>query len=203
MKIYNCSDYGLLAGQTSINGKNTVINNCGQISLAATLGGNYDFKHCTFANYWNNSYRQTPTVLINNYMVIDQENILVSELTKANFSNSIIFGNNNIEFIIEEVESDSNFNFFLEDCLIKFNDYNKDFINNPYYNFFNTLYYRNITKDKDPLFINSSLNKLGINEGSSAINAGNSSTASDVPLDLNGINRTSSPDLGAYQHITF
>ena len=29
-KVYNCSDYGLLARQTSISSKNTVINNCGQ-----------------------------------------------------------------------------------------------------------------------------------------------------------------------------
>ena len=199
-KIFNCSDYGLLARQTSIYGENTVINNCGLISLAVTLGGSYDFKHCTFANYWNNSYRQTPTVLLNNYMVIDQENVLVSELTKANFSNSIIYGSNNIEFIVEEIESDSNFNFFLEDCLIKFDDYNKDFVNNPYYNFFNTLYYKSITKDEAPLFINTSLNKLGINEGSPAINKGNLSTAGDVPNDINGIDRTSAPDLGAYQH---
>ena len=42
-----------------------------------------------------------------------------------------------------------------------------------------------------------------IGEDSAAINQGNSEIANQVPFDLLNNDRTSSPDLGAYQHIIF
>ena len=38
-----------------------------------------------------------------------------------------------------------------------------------------------------------------LDEGSVAIDVGNESVASDVPLDINGINRMSNPDLGCFE----
>lgn len=66
-KIYNSSNFGILGRATSINGENVVINNSGQSSFAGTFGGKYNFTHSTLANYWNTSFRQFPSVLLNNF----------------------------------------------------------------------------------------------------------------------------------------
>jgi len=44
---------------------------------------------------------------------------------------------------------------------------------------------------------------LIIGEESSANNAANPTTANEVPLDILGVDRTISPDIGAYQSIEF
>ena len=66
-QIYNSSNYGILGRNTSIKGENIVINNSGLASFAGTLGGKYNFTHCTIANYWDGSFRQFPSVLLNNF----------------------------------------------------------------------------------------------------------------------------------------
>ncbi len=55
-QIYNSSNFGVLGRATSIKGENVVINNSGQSSFAGTIGGKYNFTHCTITNYWNNSF---------------------------------------------------------------------------------------------------------------------------------------------------
>jgi len=76
-QIYNSSNFGILGRETNIYGENLVINNSGQSSLACTIGGTYNFVHSTFANYWNNSFRQYPSVLINNFFTYNKNNAQV------------------------------------------------------------------------------------------------------------------------------
>ena len=57
--------------------------------------------------------------------------------------------------------------------------------------------------NQDPDFLDTSKNKLMIGDDSAANGQGNSSFASQVPFDILNVSRTASPDLGAYQHITF
>ncbi|MCB0470823.1 MAG: hypothetical protein KDC51_09980, partial [Flavobacteriaceae bacterium] len=58
-----------LGRNTSITGENVVFNNAGQSSLAGTLGGRYNFTHCTIGNYWDTSFRQYPSLLLNNFVL--------------------------------------------------------------------------------------------------------------------------------------
>ena len=99
-EIKNHSNFGLYGRETSIVGKNLVIGNAGEASLACTIGGNYNFTHSTFANYWTNGIRSLQTVYINNYYTYNNSNgqeITESrDLVAANFTNCIIDGNNNI-----------------------------------------------------------------------------------------------------------
>ena len=67
-QIYNSSNFGILGRNTSIRAENLVINNSGQSSFAATLGGKYNVTHSTIGNYWTNSSRQLPALLINNFL---------------------------------------------------------------------------------------------------------------------------------------
>ena len=89
---------------------NIVINTAGVATLACTLGGNYDFKHCTFNNNWGSS-KQT-AVLIDNYYTDGTTNQQVPfDLTKASFSNCIIYGSNSYELTINKATDTSN-NFY-------------------------------------------------------------------------------------------
>lgn len=199
-KIYNSSNFGILGRGTSIRAENLVINNSGQSSFAGTLGGKYNFTHCTLTNYWNSSFRQFPSVLINNFAVGENE-IFVYDLTEANFNNCIIYGNDNPEILIER-ETGTEFNFKFTNCLIRFEDSNGTF-NQPEYDFGNASLYENNIFNQDPNFLDTETNQMIIGEESAAINQGNSIFANQVPFDILNVDRTTSPDLGAFQHIIF
>lgn len=200
-QIYNSGVYGILGRATSIRGENVVINNSGLSSFAGILGGKYNFTHCTIVNYWNNSFRQFPSVYLNNFLVVDEETTVINDLTEANFSNCIIYGNDNPEIIFEK-EDGTDFNFKFTNCLIRFDDTNNSFTQ-PEYDFSNTALYEGNIFNEDPKFFNTEMNQLIISEESAAINQGDSGFANQVPNDILNIDRTSSPDLGAYQHIIF
>ncbi|MDD7888250.1 hypothetical protein [Flavivirga sp. 57AJ16] len=202
-QIYNSSNYGILGRNTSITGENIVINNTGLSSFAGTLGGKYHFTHSTIANYWNNGFRQFPAVLLNNFVLDEDNNATIADLTQANFNNCIIYGNDNPEILLDEIEDDAVvFNFKFTNCLIRFEDNNNRFTG-PNYDLSDTNHYEGNIFNEDPNFKDTSLNQLIIGDESAAINKGLPTFATQVPFDILNVNRTGSPDLGAYQHITF
>ncbi|AUS04011.1 right-handed parallel beta-helix repeat-containing protein [Pseudotamlana carrageenivorans] len=202
-QIYNSSSYGILGRNSSIKAENVVINNSGLSSFAGVIGGKYNFIHCTIANYWDSSFRQFPSLLLNNYTVDEDDNVIVTDLTEANFSNCIIYGDENIEILTDEVEADQvAFNFKFTNCLIRFDDYNDSF-DGPNYDFTNTDHYVNVILNNDPDFKDPFLNELIIGDESAAIDEGDIGYALRVPTDILNTNRTMTPDLGAYQHVTF
>lgn len=202
-QIYNTSAFGLLGRNTSISAENVIINNAGQSSFAGTIGGKYNFTHCTLVNYWENSFRQFPSVLLNNFTVDEDLNAVLADLAEANFNNCIIYGNDNPEILLDEIEDDAiSFNFKFTNCLIRFEDNNNNFTG-PNYDFNDTSKYDGIIFNLDPDFFNPNLNQLFIGEESAAINQGNPTFASQIPFDILNVNRISAPDLGAYQHISF
>ena len=205
-EIFNHSNFGVLARETSILGENVVIGNAGEASLACIIGGSYNFTHSTFANFWNNGIRSYPTVLINNFFTFTnasgQEIIETRDLIAANFTNCIIDGNNNIEFLPDRVDG-SLFNFKVANSLIKFIDVNNTFLGISEVDFNDAGFYENILLNGVSNFRNKSLNDFIIGQNSQAINFGNSLGASLVPLDIREIARSLNPDAGAYQHIDF
>lgn len=202
-QIYNSSSFGLLGRSTSIAGENVVINNSGLSSFAGTLGGKYNFTHSTIANYWSNGFRQFPSVLLNNFVLDEDNNATIADLTEANFNNCIIYGNDNPEILLDEIEDDAVvFNFKFTNCLIRFEDTNNNFTG-ANYDLNDTNHFEGNVFNQDPNFLDSELNMLVIGDESAANNMGLSTFASQVPFDILNVNRTTSPDLGAYQHITF
>lgn len=204
-QIYNSSNFGILGRETNIKGENLVINNSGEASLACIIGGTYNFTHATFANYWNGSLRQFPTVLINNYFTYsenDQITVETRNLHAANFTNCIIDGNSNIELIIDKVEG-SIFNYYFKNNLIRFNDYNNSYTNIPEYNFEDTSHYINNIFNGYSDFKSPSTNELIIGQKSEGIKKSDPQGSSEVPYDILEILRSSPADIGAYQHIIF
>jgi hypothetical protein len=201
-QIYNSSTFGVLGRRTSITANNLVINNSGQASFAATFGGKYNVTHSTIANYWSNSFRQFPALLINNFRET-ADAIEITDLTEANFSNCIIYGNDDTEFLLDELEDPAVvFNFKFTNCLTRFPVNNPNFSGNNYMYSDNTKY-DGVIFNQDPLFLDSSNNQLIINSTSPAVNQGNTTIASQVPNDILNNDRTTSPDLGAYQNDAF
>lgn len=195
-QIYNAATVGLLARTGHVDAENFVVNNCGQASVNLSFGGKYNFRHSTIANYWNNSFRQFPALLIENN-IQTADGILLADLEEANFSNCIIYGSENIELILNRAEG-ADFNFNFENSLIRFNDFNANFSDNPLYDFENELFYNANVFNEDPLFFNRNANNLKIQLESGAASIGNDDTSNLVPLDLLGNARMSPTDAGAY-----
>jgi hypothetical protein len=137
---------------------------------------------------------------LNNFYIDSDDNEFINNLFDVDITNSIIDGNQNIEFLIEKL-GDTNLDYKLNNSLIKFNDINDYFDNNPIYDFSNNLHYENLFKNLSPGFINAVDNDLRINQNSEIIGLGSHEFATQTPFDILNNNRTDSPDLGAYQHI--
>jgi len=200
-QIYNSSAFGILATASSITAENVVINNSGQSSFAGTGGGRYNFTHCTLANYWNSGFRQFPSVLLTNYVTNAEGNDIGNHLSEANFNNCIIYGNDNPEVNFDELNG-FDFNFKFTNCLIRFQNASGNFIGENY-NFGNQELYSACIFNQDPDFKSPFENLMIIGDASAANGNGNSVFAQQVQRDILNEDRTASPDLGAYQHITF
>ncbi len=186
--IENMTGAGILTRYYLIEGENCLIANCGQYALALTMGGNYDFKHTTIANYWNFGYRQTASVVLNNYAQDEQGQIYAYPLT-ANFANCIIYGNRDEEISLDENDGEQ-FVYKYENCLLK-----------TALDMTNQEKYISCLKNEDPLFKDFEVLNFELDSLSPAKNVGSLQIATTVPLDLKGTLRTESPDLGAYEWI--
>ncbi len=94
------------------------------------------------------------------------------------------------------------FNFKFTNCLIRFDDTNDNFIG-ANYDFNDTSKYEGNIFNQDPNFKDVDLNELIIRDDSTSNGQGLASFATQVPFDILNVNRTSSVDFIAYQHITF
>lgn len=198
VQVYNCTNYGILAKTATINGSNMVINNCGQAGLACSLGGDYNFKHCTFSNYWPRP-NQIPVSIDNG------DGSAPFALTNARFDNCIIYGSGNYAIALKK-EGSGAFPYTFNHCLIKFFDYGQ-FETDPLYPIANTTDYpgcliaKNSTTNK-PEFKNVSKNKFII--GSTSAAKGNADwSVSNGTYDILNKVRTNPSDIGAYNFVVF
>ena len=198
-QIYNCSNVGILARNGNIEGKNVVVNNCGQTSFAGNFGGSYEFIHCTFANYWPTP-NQTAVLLSN-----ENNGTTTTTLTKANFKNCIIHTSSNFGIVLKK--SNENFSYKFDHSLIKFADFSNQFTNNHLYDFSNTNLYKNCiiatnSTVNNPDFKDARNNELIIGEDSAARGTADF-TYSSGTSDILNQSRSNPSDMGAYKWTTF
>jgi hypothetical protein len=193
-KILNMNAYGIFGQGTSIKAWNTVVSNCGITALKLSIGGSYEFYHCTVYNTWGYSNRQTATLSINNYYFDINGNIQVRPITKAFFGNCIIYGNKENEIEFDSVPAPGIFNYKFQNSIVKID---------PAVPTSNPIHWINAFKNENPELKNPDINDYSLDTLSYSKDKGDLIILYD-PLflwDINNINRTSygPPDLGAYE----
>jgi len=199
-QLYNHSINGLLAIKGSIEGDNIVVGNCGQASVNLVSGGIFDFKHCTFTNYWNNGFRSFPTLLISNSIAID-DTLFVSPLN-ATFTNCIVYGSEDVEFSFSK-ETGADFNYKFTNCLLRFNDSSNQFDNNPLYDFNNPTLFEGNRRNEAPVFLDKFNNQFQIEESVSPADNNGLEIIPSFNDILNTARTNGNYDIGAYQASVF
>lgn len=196
-QIRNMSGLGILARNFKIDGWNDVISNCGLYNAAFTIGGEYDFTHCTFGNFWNYGQRTTPVMYLNNYAVDQAGNDVPVDMTKAEFKNCIIYGNNDNELELDFVTGALK-NHMFRNCIIKADN------NTPTTD---PLHFDVIYRNNNPQFKNTFENDLTLDTLAFAREKGdlihiNMTAVPPMNIDINALFRPTGgtqPDLGAYE----
>tara|TARA_B100001250_G_C19443110_1_gene632666 strand:- start:119 stop:706 length:588 start_codon:yes stop_codon:yes gene_type:complete len=190
------SSIGILAQGSKVYAENLLIANCGQHLLALNIGGEYDFKHCSFINSYPFA-RQTTSILLNNYYEDIEGSIQNRDLIKAYFGNCIIDGNMETEILFNKSE-DAIFNYKLDHCVLKSNtDYWEEWVNNESDQVIlieNNANCGIVNFNQDDLTTIKS--DFFLTENSIAIDAGSINIANEVPYDVENNPRTNNPDVG-------
>lgn len=190
--IKNMSVAALYGRGTFIKGVNCVFANCGQYVAALTIGGSYNFYHCTFANFWSNGTRSFPVMLLNNYYKDQDENVISRDLDSAFFYNCIVYGDlSSGDELKLDPSAGASFNFKFHNSLLR-----------------TTLStsgaeYESVVVNADPYFHNAGGNDYRIkNPLSGSIGNGDDAFIPLFPYDLNGKPRLPNPHvtIGAYEY---
>jgi hypothetical protein len=194
--IENMTVAGILAQSSTILASNCVIADCGTHCVALTLGGSYEFYHCTISNNYNIGTRTDPSVVLNNFFIYEGR-AYVYNLYNAKFANCIITGSRGMEIelwnTIDDEPVPGEFNYIFDHCLVQVDTLNTS----------DARHWQNIIKNINPRFVNSLEHDYHLDTLSPAMNMGREEYSLYFPLDLDGIGRTSdsAPDLGAYERV--
>jgi hypothetical protein len=186
--IQNMTGTGLAGYATNIVSTNCVIGNCGVSALDLSFGGSYEFRQLTIGNYWSASVRLSPSLYISDFAYADYGTKVPNPLVKAYFGNCIIYGSENDEILLDAFEG-SLPNYSFDHGLLKTSGSIAD-----------PLHYTDCIQNEDPRFIDPVNYNYEIDSISPAIQKG---ALMGVPydIDINGVERGQTPDLGAYQYV--
>lgn len=177
--IENTSGSGILSFTSDLTMTNCLINNCVDFNFAGLAGGNYNFKHNTFANFGYGFFRNQPIMVFTNNLQLSDGSVIFDDL-HANLTNNIIWGNQADEIQFSQ-SGDKLFDISITNNLLK-----------------TTL--PELTADnlinQDPLFIQPSGYNYRIDSLSPVIDVG---TDLGILIDLDSLQRDATPDLGAYE----
>lgn len=166
---------------------NTEISNAGGDAVSL-LGGNYEFIHCTLANYFSWNTRKGVALAISNTQA--NENY---PLSMASFRNCVIAGSMSDELMGNRSSDDSvPFNYYFSHCLINSPEDSGSTITEVVWK-----------RDDHFMELDRAIQyyDFRLGEGSAAINIGSLIDAADYPTDRNGESRISdeAPDAGCYE----
>jgi len=100
--LRNISDCAIIGQGATVTGNNLLVYDC-LAGFTALMGGSYDFRHCTFANYWSYNARKIETIVLSNQM-LTSAGVVGGALTKADFVDCIIWGTRSSEVLLSEDE---------------------------------------------------------------------------------------------------
>lgn len=194
--IENMQGIGVYAQSSWVEAANCLISDCGMYGVALAQGGYYDFRHTTIANYYKFGGRETPSLILNNYVIGENKDTIPMDLVNAYFGNCIVYGNQKSELGFSNTQQGA-FNYTFDHCLIK----NEKELSGDAY--INTLF------NEDPRFTDTETYNYHLDTIiSPAVNAASLEVISgavtgDLTTDLDGVARPSGegPDLGAYEFV--
>lgn len=197
-RIENMSVAGIYAQSSTILASNCLIANCGSWCVALTLGGSYEFYHCTLSNNstFGVSNRTEPTLMLNNWYAIDGT-AYVYNLYNALFANCIISGGRPMEIgFVNTINSKpvpGQFNYIFDHCLVTVDTMNTS----------DGSKWIDVVKNLNPRFdsITFTHRDYRLDTLSPAKDRANPDFAKFFPLDMMGLSRLSDagPDIGAYE----
>jgi hypothetical protein len=195
-RIENMSVAGIYAQSSTILASNCLIANCGSWCVALTLGGSYEFYHCTFSNNYGVGNRTEPTLMLNNFYIYNGA-AYVYHLYNALFANCIITGNRPMEIgFINQVNKQpvpGQFNYIFDHCLVAVDTMNTS----------DQSKWINVVKNLNPRFdsLSPAFRDYRLDTLSPAKDRANPAFAQFFPRDMMGISRLSDagPDIGAYE----
>jgi hypothetical protein len=186
--VKNMSGWGILSRVYNINARNVVVSNCALFNLSVTGGGKQEYRHCTFANYWNGSPRKTPALSLSNYFM--RGNTAILNNLNALFGNCIVYGSSDNE-LGTDFRTEVQATYIFDHCLIKADAATTA----------DATHFPGLIQNKVPSF--KSYTDFRINPDSPANNSGLLQYGIDVPFDITGTQRNSAsdpvPDIGAYE----
>lgn len=193
--VLNSSRVGVYGGFGHVKAENLVVANSGLYSLYC-LGGNYQFLHCTFANYWNGS-RSVPTIGLFNFFEAPDQSIRIRPLESAYFGNCIVWGSSTTEVAFGK--EPGTYNYLFKNCLMRLDPNPQP----PAYDLTNPTHFEALVLNQDPQFEDYVNNLYALDTLSAAMDIGNTTDAALVPLDITGTPRNFNglPDAGAYERI--
>ena len=195
--IKNMSWSGIWAMKSKILAYNCVISNVRYYCTALLLGGDYQFFHTTFANYYNDissGVRTTETLVISNYLVDTNSGIrYVGDLSQALFGNCIITGNRINELLLS-MDTKGETNYLFDRSLIQIADTFK---------LVNPGSFTDVIRNVNPRFISPYTGNFELDTLSIAKDYGRMSYAKSYPVDLNNVSMIidAGPDLGAFERV--
>lgn len=195
-RIYNSSRVGLYGGFGHLEAENLVIGNSGLYNFYA-LGGRYNFLHSTFANYWLGG-RSTPSIGLFNFFEDANGIERPRDLISCYFGNCIVYGNQDTEILIGENDQGQH-NYLFNHVLLRAEEEPDD----NSYDLSDITHFNQIVLNQEPVFLDFLRNNYDLDTLSPAMDVGNLTDGSIVPLDIQGDLRSFNglPDLGAYERI--
>ncbi len=192
-EIRNMVGIGLLARDHKVDAQNLLISSCGTYDLAVNGGGEYDFRHCTFANYWS-GIRQEPLLFVNNVFANYLGEEQTRDLADLSFTNCIFYGSKDEEIDIEEPK-DGDFNVHFDHCIIRTE------LDTTGTGWFSNCILNPINQSGlNPVFFNTGEDDYTLHSSSAAIDAG-VVKAGNITNDLLLEMRDAKPDIGCYEYI--
>ncbi|MFC6269300.1 hypothetical protein [Frigoriflavimonas asaccharolytica] len=193
--IHTFQESGIFAINSTIVAKNLVMNNCGNADVTIQKGGNYDFTHCTLANYWDNL--GTGNVLFASNSFINENGQTENGALNLNIKNSILWNNKSNAVVLKPTVGQV-FTYIVQNALLKYETSAAGF------NFTGNPQIVSSIINTDPYFTEFNIPAMNLKPAfdSPAKNKGNPSFAASIPLDILKLSRASSnppPTLGAYQ----
>ena len=197
--INHTSSNGLEVQTSTIEAYNSVFAHCGGASVALTIGGKYNFYHCTIGNFLGVGRNEKALVISNYYNDKTLNKNIFAKLDAANFYNCIVYGvmSNEINLDFKKETGTEIINFCFDHVLLR-STASEDSLKNQ-------KHFISIIKDKEPNFVSYLKSNFQLDTLSAAKDKGNYRYVQEklehLQKDILGNIRDEKPDLGAYERI--